>query len=615
MIATMKKITFLAFHKDYDRFLTDLRELGLIHVAETDKTAEESERLTEQVARYKELRKSQRILKKSIDKKSPPAFNKPDLNIGEAIPDKIHEIQDKRAVLCQQLQESVKVRDALMPWGNFEPEDILRLQRAGTCIHFFIVPANRYKTEWEERYNAIVITTEHSKTYFVTITKDNKVVDELGLETLKLPEVSLTQVNTLVVDLYKKIEAEDEKLKALVVHLPSVELAIKEIEQSISFTKVVQSTTSLADDKLMLLQGWVPADNLEEVTRYLASKDAYYEVSNPTPEDDVPIQFKNNRFFRLFEPITEIYSLPKYNELDLTPYFAPFYMVFFGLSLGDIGYGLFFLVVATLIKWVKKSSLSDTFKSILSLVQVLGASGFACGLLTGGFFGFHIYTIDHPIVQALRDKVYFNNTQMFYLSLVLGLIQVMFGKCLQAVNRTKQFGFVYALTTIGWIVLISSFVFSLLFPQVLPMLGTAHWIILILSMIAIFLLNSPGKNIFMNLGLGVWDTYNTVTGLLGDVLSYIRLFALGLSGGILATVFNSLATGMSPDKAIIGPIVTVIIFLIGHGITIFMSALGAFVHPLRLTFVEFYRSAGFEGGGKKYTPFKRIKNEERSTGN
>ena len=103
-----------------------------------------------------------------------------------------------------------------------------------------------------------------------------------------------------------------------------------------------------------------------------------------------------------------------------------------------------------------------------------------------------------------------------------------------------------------------------------------------------------------------WDSYNMVTGLLGDVLSYVRLFALGLSGGILAGVFNSLAVGMSPDNVIAGPIVMVLIFVIGHAINIFMNVLGAMVHPMRLTFVEFFKNSGYEGGGKEYKPFRNL---------
>ena len=185
---------------------------------------------------------------------------------------------------------------------------------------------------------------------------------------------------------------------------------------------------------------------------------------------------------------------------------------------------------------------------------------------------------------------------MFQLSLILGAIQILFGMVLKAVNQTIQFGFKYAVATIGWIILLVSMAVSALLPDVMPMGSTVHLIILGVSAAMIFLYNSPGKNIFLNIGLGLWDSYNMVTGLLGDVLSYVRLFALGLSGGILAGVFNSLA--------IAGPIVMVLIFVIGHAINIFMNVLGAMVHPMRLTFVEFFKNSGYEGGGKEYKPFR-----------
>ncbi len=169
---------------------------------------------------------------------------------------------------------------------------------------------------------------------------------------------------------------------------------------------------------------------------------------------------------------------------------------------------------------------------------------------------------------------------------------------MKVANRIKQQGFMYALSTIGWLVFLISCIVAALLPNVMPLFRTVHLIIIAPAVILIFFLNSPGK-IRLKFGLGLWDTYNMATGLLGDVLSYVRLFALGLSGGILASVFNSLAAGMSPDNAIVKPIVYVLIFLIGHAINMFMNVLGAIVHPVRLTFVEFYNNAEFEGGGKK----------------
>ena len=197
-----------------------------------------------------------------------------------------------------------------------------------------------------------------------------------------------------------------------------------------------------------------------------------------------------------------------------------------------------------------------------------------------------------------------DNQQMFNLSLILGAIQIIFGMTLKAVNQAIQFGFKYAISTIGWLLVLVSTAVAFAAPSVMAMGDTLHLAILAVGGLMVYLFNSPGKNIFLNIGLGLWDTYNMATGLLGDILSYVRLFALGLSGGILAGVFNSLAVGMSPDNVIAGPIVMVLIFVIGHSINIFMNVLGAMVHPMRLTFVEFFKNSGYDGGGKEYKPFK-----------
>ncbi len=602
----MKKLTFLIYHKDYDQFLHDLRDLGLVHVVENKTNKEQSAQLDAFNSQWKKLTDAKKLLEKQIDKKNPLEENPVDVQKGFGLPAMIEKIQEERSTLVQQLQVAKRERDALMPWGNFDPENITRLKEAGHYLDFFVVPAREYKPEWEELYNAVVINTIGSKTYFLTVTERENVAREINQETVKIPEVSLEQLNQLVGDLNEKITAKDEELRQLAADLPSVKAAIQELELDIHYTSVVVSADQVADDKVMLLQGWAPEQNQQEISNYLESKNVYYEMADPQPEDDVPIQFKNNKFTKLFEPIAEMYMLPTYNEIDLTPYFAPFYMIFFGLALGDIGYGLFLFLVATTVRILKKDSLGKELRGILMLVQILGASAFFCGLLTGGFFGFQIYDINLPFFQKLKDGVYLDNNQMFVLSLILGVVQIMFGMALKVFNRAKQFGFMYSLSTIGWFVLLASFIVAYLLKNVFPMFGIAHLVVMGLAGILIFFFNSPGKNPFLNFGLGLWDAYNMATGLLGDVLSYVRLFALGLSGGILASVFNSLAVGMSPDgNVIIGTIVTVLIFAVGHALTIFMNTLGAIVHPMRLTFVEFYKNSEFTGGGKKYNPFKK----------
>lgn len=606
MVAKMKKFTFLVFYKDYEVFLNDLRDLGLIHVATNDKVVSDDETSLSLVAKLKQLQETKKVLNKARDKNNDQMLHPADIERGFQLIDEVDRIQQKKALLQQQLQVATKERDAIAPWGDFDPQMLKKIADSGYKIHFFVVPSAQYNPEWESKFDAIVIKQEASKTYFITVTKSDVPIDELNIiEEVKIPEVSLSTINGIIESLKDEMQQLDQQMAMLSADIPSIDVAIKQVESEITFARVKSSGNKLADDKLMLLQGWAPEDNMNEISQYLESKNAYFEISDPMPDDDVPIKFKNNRFARLFEPIAELYMLPKYNEIDLTPYFAPFYMVFFGLSLGDIGYGLFLFLAATVVKILQKKKLGSSLKVVLSLTQVLGASTMVAGLLTGGFFGFSIYDLKIPFVQQLKDIVFFDNNQMFMLSLVLGVIQILFGMCMKVANRIKHLGFVYALSTIGWVILLVSFIASALLKDFMPMFGTLHLIFLILAAVLIFFFNSPGKNLFMNFGLGLWDSYNMATGLLGDILSYVRLFALGLSGGILASVFNSLATGMSPKNAVVGPLVTILIFLIGHAINIFMNVLGAIVHPVRLTFVEFYKNAEFEGGGKKYNPFRK----------
>ncbi len=606
MVATMKKYLFLAYHEEYEKFLQDLRSLGMIHVVEQDRSQVDEDILFGFIAKKKQLEEAKKTLLRVRPKKTETPFKEADAAFGGEIPAEIEKIEVEKSALKQQLAVSEKERDALKPWGNFDPEQVKLLEDAGYKLNFFIVPNNQYNPEWEELYDMYIVRRESSRTYFMTLSKEDNMANLLGLEQEKLPKISIGTLDKLIESIKEKISQQDEILVKLSDNIPSLEAAIKELESDIQYNKVVKSGTPVAGDKIILLQGWAPEESDPEITTYLDKKSVYFEKADPVPEDDVPIKFKNNRFARLFEPIAELYMLPKYNEIDLTPYFAPFYMIFFGLSLGDIGYGAFMLLLTTVIKIVKKDSLGSSMRGIMSLGQILGASTMVCGLLTGGFFGYSIYDINIPFFQNMKNQVYFDNSQMFILSLVLGVIQIMFGKFIQIFNRTKQFGFKHALSSIGWFVFLMSFIIAYLFPAAMPMGGRAHNVIMILSGILIVFFNSPGKNPLVNIGTSLWDTYNMATGLLGDVLSYVRLFALGLSGGILAGVFTSLSTGMSPDNMIVGPIVTILIFLIGHAINMFMNALGAFVHPLRLTFVEFYNNSEFTGGGKKYNPFREL---------
>lgn len=601
MISKMKKLALLIYHKDYDTFLEQVRNLGVVHVVTKSQGEAENQDLQATIrlsARYAAaIKLLEGMNVKAADKTSGNADK------GEQVLDKLETLQQHDAETNHRIQAIEKEITAMEPWGDFKTESLKRLRDAGYEVGFYICSDKVYDEEWETQYHAVVINHIGSKVYFVTVTPVTETVS-LDVESAKIADRSLSEI----IQEKEKLDAERAETENVMKELaensiPDLKAAQVRTSQLVDFDKVKLSADSLAGNKLMLLEGWAPAENAQQLNDFLKSSEVYYEISDPVPGDNVPIQLNNKGFFKLFEPIMKLYMLPKYNELDLTPFFAPFFMLFFGLCLGDTGYGLFILLGISGYRLIAKS-ISPSMKPILTLVQLLGLSTAICGLLTGTCFGFNLYDINVPFIQKMKEVIMLDNQQMFNLSLILGAIQIIFGMTLKAVNQAIQFGFKYAISTIGWLLVLVSTAVAFAAPGVMAMGGTLHLAILAVGGLMVYLFNSPGKNIFLNIGLGLWDTYNMATGLLGDILSYVRLFALGLSGGILAGVFNSLAVGMSPDNVIAGPIVMVLIFVIGHSINIFMNVLGAMVHPMRLTFVEFFKNSGYEGGGKEYKPFK-----------
>jgi len=200
-----------------------------------------------------------------------------------------------------------------------------------------------------------------------------------------------------------------------------------------------------------------------------------------------------------------------------------------------------------------------------------------------------------------------DSISMFYFALIIGGMQILFGFFIKIFNITKRRGFKYALSSLGWFILLVSVILYAGGGKlgILDM-DASRFIFYTMMGIAgllIFAFNNPDKHLFARLGGGIWDTYGVLTGLFGDVLSYIRLFALGISSAILGFVFNDISLQLL-NVPYIGWLFFLILLLIGHSINLFLATLGGIIHPMRLTFVEFYKNAGFQGGGKKYEPFK-----------
>ncbi|MBN8852726.1 MAG: hypothetical protein BGO55_03115 [Sphingobacteriales bacterium 50-39] len=360
--------------------------------------------------------------------------------------------------------------------------------------------------------------------------------------------------------------------------------------------RIMINTEVACEGKVRVLEGFVPRAQRKVFAGFLDSKKIAYLQKRARFSDDPPILIRNNWFNRLFEPIAELFSLPSYKDLDLTIFFAPFFALFFGFGMNDSGYGILLFAGATIVKIVGKPRVK---RSYLTLVQLLGVITFFFGFITGNFFG--VSLADIPGLSFLKGY-FLKDQQIFTLAIAIGFVQILFGMMLQGINKMVKFGFRYGLPQVGWIMIILHLV-NMFYFKVWPLYSHID-IYIGLGLIIFFA--DPDAGFFKGIGTGIWELFG-ITGLMGDLLSYIRLFALGVSSAILALVINNIA-GQIEKTAFIGPILFLIILVFGHSLNLFVASLGAFVHTMRLTFVEFYKNAGFTGGGNPYKPFSTISN-------
>lgn len=603
MITAMNKYLFLIYHREYETFLEKLRTIGVVHIRETKATKDVAE-LQELLNLRKEIAQTKRML---ASYKSENAPAEQTLTLGSQA-DGEAAMQDAQALFAEEtrLKNAIhsKKREVehMEVWGQFDFASIERLRKAGYEVNFYSSSSSGYKTEWEEKFGAVPINTVRSTVHFITI--GHKQDAKPDAERIKLPDHDLATLRQQQEELEAQLEA-NAKDKTAFADNRMAELTAydKLLSDKFAFTSAMVQAEGQADDKLMLLEGWVPVSDASTMEQALAGEGYYVEQMQIEEGDKVPIKLKNNFFARLFEPITKMYSLPNYGELDPTPFLAPFFMLFFGLCFGDGGYGLLILLASTLFK----GKAGKDLKPILTLFQWLGGATTIIGLLTGSFFGIALAEV--PQLASIK-KYFLNQDNLMTLSVVIGLIQIIYAKVLAGIKIKIQRGVKYSLATFAWAVIITAVILAFTLPMIAPKVPEA--VINVMFGIAVagglvaFFYNSPGKNPFVNFGSGLWTAYNTASGLLGDTLSYIRLFAIGLTGSILGGVFNTLATDMTASMSIVPRIIVMlIILLIGHGLNFGLTMISSLVHPIRLTFVEFYKNSEFEGGGNQYTPFKR----------
>ncbi len=612
MITRMKKLTFLIYHKDYESFLDRIRELGVIHIQERQagEMNDDLQQSLSQHNQYKDLLKEMSFQFK--DKADEQVYT--DMSASELI-DKYNDLVAQVQSLNQRIPAVDKEISEMNIWGEFSWKDIQKLREAGYCIQFYNCTEREYQQEWESLCDIVQITKAAGHVYFVTISKEPVTLD---VEPVSMPSLSLSELQQKRASLAEEQASVKAELQEFCrKYSKTLEHYDQYLQGDIDLIKVRLDGEPQAEGAVMLMEGWIPVDCEQNVRSALDESSVYYEIRDSVKGDNPPIKLKNNWFVKMYEVLTGMYGMPEYTEFDPTFLIAPFFSIFFAFCVGDAGYGLALIALGFFLK--KKL---PSMRGMMNLVISLGIFTTVIGAIFGTFFGFELVKQEF-IPQGIRDLMFTGKIagtsfdKQMLLALVIGIIHISVALLIKALVSTVRFGFKNSLSEWGWFIVVVGFVTTgtLMFLNVIPK-NVSMWAFVIIGgvgAIGIYLLNDLHRNVFVNIGAGLWGTYNMATGLMGDTLSYIRLYALGLAGAMLGNVFNILA-GMAGDAAgggIIGWIVFGLIFVFGHTLNIGMSCLSAFVHPLRLNFVEYFKNSGYDGTGISYSPFTTVENKNK----
>lgn len=609
MIASMVKYDFVLFAAQSADFIERLREIGLVDITTTGwEPSEEDRQLMLDVeghARAAEFLKGFCAEEGRFDRTAAPFAS------GAEAYERYAAAQQQAAALNAEIGRFEKLADELRPWGAFDPTRAAALAERGIVLHYFSSPRatfDKLASAWSERYTLSEVARTDATVWFVVLTAPGEEV-AVDAQEMKTPSMDIRGAERRLADLRGRLRELDAEFSRVAASEKLLAAHAAELRERLQDVRVEATARQAADGTLVVMEGWAEKERSAEVDALLeAYPNVVWLKADPTPEDDTPVKLKNGWFARNFELVGDMYARPRYGTLDLTPYFAPFYMLFFGICLNDAGYGVVLLLLGL---WMlAKNRKPGLMRSAAWFATLCAVSTIAFGLFSGSFFGINLK-------EWFPSIPFFDfQNRFFSFALAIGMVQILFGMTLNVWVRTRSFGFRYALAPLGWLLILLAGSLSAGLPMLeaswaIPGFTTSSpvfYAVVGIGAVLMLFFNSPGKNPFVNFGSGLWNLYNNITGLLSDVLSYIRLFAIGLSGGVLALVFNSLADGFVPDGAniVVRILIMLPILLIGHGINLFMSTISSFVHPMRLTFVEFYKNAGFEMASRTFDPLRKM---------
>lgn len=638
-IVKMNKITLIGLEKDQEEILEKLMKLGVVEIENVqDKTSldewaglvvKDGEEASvseleadiskvgsaiEYLSRFNESKKSLFSSKRTISHEKYNNIIRSQSRVWEVV-NKIGGFDEKLSALRSEENRLRNQIATLEPWKSMNiPLNFEATKMTNTV--FGVVPAIVSTEEMQQKlYEKApesfmkVVSNDKDQSYLFVMY--HKGIEEAVMDVLKqygFTRVTFKDVNGTALEnierSYKRIKDIEKERKDIENKIASLSGEREELEVLHDFLQILRDRKAaqcrmVKTGKTFMLEGWVPAEATARVEKEVTSHwDCIIESREPEEDEEHPILLKNPSCVKPFELITELYSLPKSNGIDPNVFMAPFYFAFFGLMVSDAGYGLLMAIATGIVLY--KFKLEGMAHKLFKLIFFGGISTFLWGVLFGGWFGDIAQQVSSGNLEI--PPLWFNPLddpmRLLVWSLIFGGVHLFIGMGLKAYMLIRDGYVLDAVFDIGfWYIFLIGLTMMILG-------GTAGTIGRYLAIAgAILLVLTQGrkqKGIIKKLLSGVLSLYN-VTGYLSDVLSYSRLLALGLATGVIASVVNTV--GVLFGFNVIGIVLMIVIFVVGHVFNILINALGAYVHASRLQYVEFF-SKFYEGGGKSFQPFK-----------
>lgn len=590
MIVPMKKVTLLMSERHRESALTRLRKLGVVHVHNINVPSSDDIQNVET-----ELEKINRTLQVLGDFEIPEgkikAANVP------AVMDEVLTFTQEKENLKRELNDLLEIHAWFDKWGAISYASLEKLKEASVFVRFYITDKNGLKTVPADK--TIQIVSDNGGAVLVALFSNSQ-EDKLEFKKDVFPAVEYSELVDRIEEIKDNIIDVDQEIHTRAKVKFALDVHKAELEKQLELAKVKAGMG--AESEIAFLQGFCPEEKIDDV-KSAADQDGWgYILEEPDDPADVPTLTKNPKPIGIIKPLFDFMgTLPGYNELDISPIFLIFFSLFFAMIIGDAGYGLV-LLAGTFFALSK--SKKGTPRTVFVLMFVLSGATIIWGLLTGTWFGSQSIArlpfLSPFIVEQLDSFGENNQFFMMFFAFVIGAVHLSIAHFVAGVSKIKS---PTAVAEFGWIAIIWALYFigqNLVIGSPMP----EYTVLLFASgagLVALFA--NFQKNIVKGIGITIGNLLLDVISGFSDVVSYLRLFAVGYATVVVASSFNSMAVGEGISSIVAG-IGAALILLLGHALNIVLALMSVLVHGVRLNMLEFSGHVGVQWSGKPYEPFK-----------